>query len=634
MRIEPARLSFADDGTPRSDAFGDVYHSRDGGLAQARHVFLAGNALPERWRGRECFTILETGFGLGLNFLATWEAWRQDAHASTGLHYIAAELHPFTRDDLATLHARWPELAALAAQLQGVWPTLTPGFHRLHLDQGRVTLTLLFGDARTLLPQLEAQANAFYLDGFSPQANPELWSEDLLGALPRLAAAGATAATWCVSGAVRRALAAAGFECSKAAGFGAKREMLRAHRPDAPSPALTPARRAIVLGAGLAGSSVANRLAARGWHIELIDGADGPAQGASGNLSGVLRPLPSLDDNRLARITRAGALYAARHLRRLQATGLAVRWAPCGVLHLARDPVHEEKQRRVVEAQQPPHDHLRFVTREEAARIAGCVVPQGGWWFPDGGWINPPSLCHANLAEYPERIRCHFGREVTAIKRAGDDWIALDAAGKSIAAAPVLILANGTGLCSLPQASAIPVSSARGQVSHLPAGEGSPPNVVVCRLGYVSPSIDGIRCAGATFAIDDEDPALREADHRENLAKLAFMLPDYPRDDDVARLDGRVGFRPASPDRLPMIGAVPETTPVERGTPLEAIPRQPGLFAVAGFGARGLVWSALAGELLASHLSGEPLPIERDLVEAMDPARFLQRPPRRITAEN
>ncbi|BAL24513.1 bifunctional tRNA (5-methylaminomethyl-2-thiouridine)(34)-methyltransferase MnmD/FAD-dependent 5-carboxymethylaminomethyl-2-thiouridine(34) oxidoreductase MnmC [Azoarcus sp. KH32C] len=629
MPIEPARLSFTDDGTPQSEAYGDIYHSRDGGLEQSHHVFLTGNGLPERWQGREQFTVLETGFGLGLNFLATWNAWRQDEQRCGRLHYVSAELHPFTRTDLATLHARWPELAPLAEELQAQWPALTPGFHRLHLGEGRVVLTLLFGDARTLLPQLVCQANAFYLDGFSPAANPELWSEDLLQLLPQLAAPGATLATWSVSGPVRRALAAAGFECEKTPGFRGKREMLRASFPKSGSAdrAVESARRhAFVLGAGLAGSSIASRLAEYGWLVDVVDGAPGPGHGASGNLAGVLRPLPSLDDNRLARITRAGALYGLRHLARLSAQGLDVRWDACGVLHLARDPVHENKQRKVVEAHSPPSDYLRFVDSDEASRLAGWPLPVGGWWFPGGAWVNPPSLCAANLASRPSRIRCHYGHSVERLERVGDEWVAYDASGKPVAAAPVAILANGVGVRGIAQAAALPVRSARGQVTHLAGGAGSAPKVVVCRLGYVSPAIDGIRCAGATFSVNDDAAALRDADHKENLAKLDFILPGFASLQQLADPAGRVGFRPASPDRLPMVGALPSVIAIERGTALTAIPRHPDLHTIEGFGARGLVWAALAGELLASSLSGSPLPLERDLVDALDPARFLLRP--------
>jgi tRNA 5-methylaminomethyl-2-thiouridine biosynthesis bifunctional protein len=164
----------------------------------------------------------------------------------------------------------------------------------------------------------------------------------------------------------------------------------------------------------------------------------------------------------------------------------------------------------------------------------------------------------------------------------------------------VLILANASAP-ALPGGRHLPLRAARGQVSHLPAA-GSAPAIVVCRLGYVTPAIDGLRCAGATFAVDDDEAALRVADHAENLAKLDFILPGYSRGLRPEALGGRVGFRPLSPDRLPMIGAVADAGAVDPGRPsppLDDLPRLPGLYLINGFGARGIVWSALAGELLA-----------------------------------
>jgi tRNA 5-methylaminomethyl-2-thiouridine biosynthesis bifunctional protein len=632
--IHPARLEFDSAGTPCSGAYGDVYHSSDGGLGQARHVFLAGNGLPGCWQGRRRFVILETGFGLGLNFLATWAAWREDPARCQRLFFISCEKHPFRAEDLASLHRAWPQFAELSAELRAHWPTLTPGFHRLHLDDGRVILTLLFGEAADTLAELEVRADAVYLDGFSPDRNPELWSPRIFHLLARLAAPGASLATWSVAGSVREGLAHAGFQVAKAEGFGGKRQMLAGHLARQAEPAPEPTERhALVVGAGLAGSAVVHRLAERGWRIDLIDAAAGPAQGASGNLAGVLRPLPSLDDNRLSRLTRAGTLYARHHLARLAATGQSVRWDPCGVLHLAREPAHEAKQRQVVATHQAPEDYLRFVEREEAAAIADCPVELGGWWFPCGGWVQPPSLCAANLASAGPAVTVHYGQALAALEYHDGRWRALAADGALIAAAPIAILANGTGISALPQAAGLPVVSARGQVSHLPAAPGSPPRVVVCRLGYVSPEVDGLRCAGATFQVDDPDPGLRLADHQENLAKLDFILPGFSATLGEAPLAGRVGFRPASPDRLPMVGPIPALTRLEAPMPLAAIPRHPGLHAVSGFGARGLVWSGLMGELLASVLEGEPLPMERSLVAALDPARYLLRPSRRIKEE-
>ncbi len=635
MQITPARLAFADDGTPFSAAFGDVYHSSGGGLQQARHVFLAGNGLPARWRGRERFVVLETGFGLGLNFLATWAAWREDAQRSTSLHYLACELHPFDREDLASLHARWPELAPLAGELRAQWPVLVAGLHRLHLDGGRVTLTLHFGDARDGLAQFDARADAFFLDGFSPARNPDLWSARVFHLLARLAAPAATLATWSVAGEVREGLRRAGFEVEKADGFGTKRQMLRGRHAAQPAPCAAGAagerpreQRALVVGAGVAGTGVAERLAARGWTVQVVDAAGRAGAGASGNHAGVLRPLPSLDDNRMSRLTRAGALYGWRHIARLDALGVRVEAAACGVLHLARDAVQEGKMRAVVERLAQPEEHLRYVTAAEAGELAGWPVAIGGWWFAGSGWVQPPSLCEANLAAHPGRIRAHFGRPVARLERAGEQWQAIDATGGIIATAPVAILAAGTGIRDFHVARALPVVSARGQVTLLPARGNDAPRVVVCRGGYVSPVIDGLLCTGATFDVDDEDTTVRARDHRENIAKLEAMLPGIGAGLDISGLRGRVGFRPASPDRLPMIGAVPvDAAPADKAR-LADLPRQPGLYALSGFGARGLVWSALAGELLACLITGEPLPVEHALREAVDPGRFLLRPPR------
>ncbi len=388
-------------------------------------------------------------------------------------------------------------------------------------------------------------------------------------------------------------------------------------------------RHAVVIGAGLAGTCAAERLAARGWTVELIEAASQPGQEASGNLAGVLRPLPSLDDNRLARLTRAAFLYTRHHLETLAAEGHPLRWGATGVLHLARDEMHELTQRRVVERQTPPPDYLRFVERDEAQRLAGWPIAFGGWWFPGGAWVQPPSYCRANLLRAGSRISARYGVLAESIDRRDDGlWHVLDARGECLAKAPTLILANAVDARRFAPASHLPLRSARGQVSHLPAGEGSAPDIVVCRLGYVTPSIDGLRSVGATFLAHDSDSSLRAAEHAENIAKLNFILPGYGATLDPEQLAGRVGFRPLSPDRLPMIGALGNAAavdPTAPSRPLKEIPRIPGLYVIDGFGARGLVWSALAGELLACLIEGQTPPLEEELVAAVDPARFLLR---------
>lgn len=229
MKLEPARLTPDDHGTPFSEIYGDIYHSVAGGHEQARHVFLAGNGLPERWQGRECFVILETGFGLGLNFLATWRAWRDDPQRCPELHFVSLEKHPFPADDLAHAHAVWPEFESFSDELRRQWPPMERGEHRLEFEGGRLVLRLVFGDAVEELPKLDAAVDAFYLDGFSPARNPELWSPELCQSLACHALPGATLATWSVAGIVRQALIAAQFEVKKRPGFAGKRQMLVGH---------------------------------------------------------------------------------------------------------------------------------------------------------------------------------------------------------------------------------------------------------------------------------------------------------------------------------------------------------------------------------------------------------------------
>lgn len=621
MWLEAARLELGPEGTPFSVAYGDVYHSAHGGPEQARHVFLGGNDLPTRWQGRERFVILETGFGLGLNFLATWAAWQADPQRCRRLHFVSVEKHPLSSADLQASQTAWPEFAPLAKALRDCWPPLVPGVHRLNLAGGRVILTLVFGDAVEVLKKIDAAVDAFYLDGFSPAKNPELWSSPLCRTLARLAAPAATLATWSVASGVREALSTAEFDLEKRPGFAGKREMLvgryRSRKPATRQ--LPPDRRAVVLGAGIAGCTAAHRLAARGWRVTVLERNAAPGQGASSNLAGVLRPLPSVDDNRLARLTRAGFLATRALLRDL---GDAVRWNPCGVLHLARDAAHEEVQRRTVTTLLPPAEFLQFIDRETASRRLGWPVNTGGWWFPAGGWVQPASLCLAALAAFPERIETRFGQAATRLERSADEWLVLNAEGHVLAAAPHLIVAAGAEAPQLSLFAGLPQQRARGQVSHLPRGTTPPLNVVLCSLGYATPAVDGFHLAGASFTLEDEETEERITDHQDNLARLEMMLPGFARGLAAQTLTGRVGFRPASPDRLPLAGAVPDFSAPRTATRLVDLVRLQGLWCLQGYGARGIVWSGLMAELLASRLDGDPLPLGCDLADALDPGRF------------
>ncbi|MDR3324287.1 MAG: bifunctional tRNA (5-methylaminomethyl-2-thiouridine)(34)-methyltransferase MnmD/FAD-dependent 5-carboxymethylaminomethyl-2-thiouridine(34) oxidoreductase MnmC [Zoogloeaceae bacterium] len=625
--MQPALLTFAPDGTPYSEQYDDVYHSCHGGPEQARHVFLGGNGLPERWQGREQFVILETGFGLGLNFLVTWAAWRASASPCRRLHFVSVEKHPLSRSDLARAQAAWPQFAPLAAELRARWPVLTPGIHRIFLEQGQVTLTLVLGDASRELRRLMLAADAFYLDGFSPAKNPDLWSPELCKAIARLAAPCATLATWSVAGSLREALAANEFALEKRPGFAGKRQMLvgayRSQKPH-PYPAVASSeQRALVIGAGVAGSSAAAALAARGWQVEVLERAQKPGQGASGNLAGVMRPLPSADDNFLARLTRAGFLAALNHLKMLEEAGTPARWGQSGAMHLARDAAHEATQARAAARLRLPPELLQYLDKTAASALLGWPVERGGWYFALGGWVQPPSLCEANLRLFPERITLRCACPVAGIRRMDGTWQALDADGKILAAAPHLVMASGVDAPRFAPFAWLPQKAARGQVTWLPAASTPALNLLVCGQGYVTPLVDGLRVAGASYLLDDMDAAERPAEHLENLHKLNGLLPGFAAQAVPEALRGRVGFRPMSPDRLPMVGAMPDLHPDPQRSPRRHPPAQPGLWCLQGFGSRGIVWSALMADLLASRMNGDPLPLEYDLTHALAPERFL-----------
>lgn len=633
----PARPVIAADGTPRSETHDDVYHSADGGPGQARHVFLAGNDLPARWAGRDRFVILENGFGTGLNFLVTWAAWaatRASRPANARLHYLATEKHPIRRDDLAALHVLWPELATQSAALRADWPVPMPGFHRLEFAADGVILTLMLGDAADCLRQLRAEVDAFHLDGFDPRKNPDMWSPALFGRCAQLAAPDATLATWCVAGPVRAALSAAGFAVEKAPGYGRKREMLRGRlaRPHA-APALsgrpTHAREAVILGAGLAGCAGAERLAARGWRVRVFDRHAGPAGEASGNLAGIVRPLLSRDDNRASRLNRACFLHAARAWNQLERAGLAPLRGLDGVLQIARDDDHEALLRAIAAEHGLPDDYARALDPDQAGAWLGTPVARAGCLYPGGGWANPPSLCQAWLDAGGARIHLSGNTVVAGIERAGDGWRLVGADGATLAETATLILATGASARLLAPAAELPIAAIRGQVSHLPAGSLPAFGHALCREGYLTPAVDGIHCLGATYARDG-DPECRLADHAENLERLEQMLPGAGADLAAARLAGRVGFRAAAPDRLPLVGALPDpAAQLTRAARLAELPRLPGLHGLLGYASRGLVWAALAAETLASQLDGEPMPLEADLLDSLDPGRFRLRAHRR-----
>ncbi|WP_163577791.1 bifunctional tRNA (5-methylaminomethyl-2-thiouridine)(34)-methyltransferase MnmD/FAD-dependent 5-carboxymethylaminomethyl-2-thiouridine(34) oxidoreductase MnmC [Halomonas faecis] len=653
--LSPARLDWATDATgaqaPLSTQFDDVYFSAHDGRAETEHVFLDGNRLSARfadWKASRPFVVGETGFGTGLNMLCAWACFDTHAPPQARLHLISVECHPLTRQDLARALAAWPDLAPRAERLLAQWPEPVSGVHRLWLDE-RVTLDLHFGEAAERLALLDGQVDAWFLDGFAPAKNPDMWRPELFAALAQHSRAGATFATFTCAGIVKRGLAAAGFAWRKAPGFGRKREMLigeivtppvdtrREGTPWFTPPTPRPARHVAVIGAGIAGASAAAALARRGIAVTLIDRFHRAELGTT-HLQGALYVKLAADTNRQSRTYLAGLLYSQRWLAQLDPEQRL--WQPSGVLQLALSDKERARQARFLANHPLPESVVRGLDAEAASAAAGVKVDGPALDYPHAGWVRPMELC-VRLAE-TAGVRFRRGEVVALHDRQEDGWSLELADGERLAADQVVIAAAGEA-AGFPQSEALPLQPVRGQLSQLEVPEAAPQlGRVVCAGGYVPPAADGVLNVGATFAPGDTDMTERESDHVANLAELERGLPHFVAalratgaDLSPERLTARVGVRAASPDKSPYCGPVPDAQAwrddyaalAKDATRVSDTPgrHHAGLWISAAHGSRGLASAPLCAELLASLICDEPLPLEQPLVDHLHPGRRLIR---------
>jgi tRNA 5-methylaminomethyl-2-thiouridine biosynthesis bifunctional protein len=547
----------------------------------------------DAWRSQARYTVFDTAYGDGGAFRVLADVWRNDPHRSPHLHVIAVCAQPA------------PDC-------------LLPGFHRILQAEPGLTLDLISAPLDQALGQLTARVDLFRLHGL------EGAGADFARVLARVAAPQARLLGQGLTPEQVTALAAQGF-VFEACAEPDKQKARYASRKPAPTLPPAPERRAIVLGAGIAGSAACERLCARGWEVTLVERHERPAMEASGNRAGIFMPLVSRDDNIPTRLTRAAYLYALRHWERLGGIGpgRAIEGEACGVLQLARDAGHAEVQRAIAAGGALPAGFAEWLEQPQAEAILKLPAPGGGWLFRQGGWARPGSVVDAMLAACGGRLQQRFGVGNVRIGYEDGHWLVHDEHDKLVACAPTLILANGAGAMQLPHAAPLPLTTMRGQVSHLPAAMLPALPVVLCREAYLTPPSHGVVSAGATYDADD-NPELSPASHEENLQRLRGLLSD-PQAAQGAPLAGRVGFRCIAPDRLPLVGRLPDFAAAGNTERLRDVPRHPGLYALLGYASRGLIWAGWAAELLAAQIEGEPLPLESALVDALDPARFVLR---------
>lgn len=605
-----ADILWREDGSPFSPHYGDGYFSHAGGVAEKRAVFVEGCGLPERFAMGRDVSVLELGFGTGLGFLVTAAAFLSAAPSGASrLWFYSIEKHPWRKADFTRFVAQWPEFSGLATDLAEQWPDIVPGFHRRYLAGGRIVLTLLYGEALTMLESLgAARFEAIYLDGFSPARNQAMWSSRLCAALRQRALPGARISTYSAARAVADALRSAGFVVQKVPGFAGKRHRLVAVAPgepiDAPDPCAPDS--AVVVGAGIAGLSAAYALAKRGVSVTVFESAM-PSAGASGNPAGLLTPLLTVDHNRPSQLVQMGLGFSRAQIAQLQAEDRPITAAFTGAIQVVRDLEYAARQQRLL-AQNPPDESLAVARSVEAlSQQTGLPHPLPGWWYPGAGWVVPIDWLAAMAGE--PALRLCPGKPVAAIHWAPmtNRWWGEDATGVRCFDTSTLIVATGAAVSSLLPALAGAVFPCRGQVN-ISRFSGSCQPIPLMREGYLVDLPDGRRVYGASFKprVTDTRPRAEETlENRQRLAEISPALSDGMPD--AAADQARVSLRATTRDRLPLVGAY---RPEGAGA----------LWLSVGHGSRGLTTAPLCGEHLTALILGERPVLPQAIADALAPS--------------
>ena len=650
--IDTPALEWRSDEGPRSGRFDDIYFSTTDGLAESHHVFLGGIGVPQIWTGRERFSIGEIGFGSGLNFLATWAEWETSAVPGAVLSYVAVEGYPLSVDEISRALRPFLKLESFARQLVSAYPDPHPGFHHIQLAEGRVRLVLLLGPVEDMLAFCTGQMNAWYLDGFAPGKNPDMWSENVLKAIANLSVPGTRLATFTAAGQVRRDLESVGFKMTKVPGFGKKRECLsgvfKGNEPASklapwyqmPSP-LKPGARVAVIGAGIAGAALANALKSITADVTVYDRRSAPAEGASGNPVGLLQPRPADPRQPYARFQTEAYLHTIRILDRLADTH-SVWKGPRGIVSFARDDAFLERYMTWLREGALPDNHARIVQSKDMGDVCGINIQQAGVFFPKAGTIDPAVVCHALLGG----TRCRFDSKIATLRNADGVWQLLSDKGLVLGEADAVVLANGVEARELSPDADLALHAKRGQISFVePSEQSHQLKVGISYGGYATPVTgpDGTHVLGATYERCPDWNAsswrdLKDQDHQQNLDLLSSRSTELAALFGNRITGGRASLRTTTADHAPVVGPLFSDTEykaaygdLHHGKPQNRYPSAmdligfPGLYVLNAFGSRGFALATLTAEILVAEMFGLPVPAEKAVIEAIHPARFLVR---------
>ncbi len=643
--IETADIVWSNEGQPSSRRFGDIYYSADSGIEESRYVFLAQNNVRDRLlsSGKTHFCIAETGFGTGLNFLCAWDLWlktqAQAASSLPSLDFISVERWPLTRCDLTRALAHWPELSTLSQQLIEQYPPAIEGCHRLVFEQGRVTLTLFFGDATSCFAESVFVADAWFLDGFAPAKNPHMWEARLIDEVRRHSRNGSTFSTFTCAGNVKRALQHCGFTVSKVPGFGRKRQMLAGSLclPAQTSfSATTSSKRIAIIGAGLAGSITALTLRERGHQVLVFEQHAGVTYEGSGNKQGAVYLKPAIKHQASNEFWLHCYNFATRFYQRVSnqwGLGESERiWHRSGLIQLTCNEKETARLARQQAQSTYPEDILEYVTNAEAlSALAGIPLSMSGLFFPGAGWVKPRHLCQriANLA--PDETLFNSRIASVSLNPTTSRWSLIDEGGHSHTDFDALVFANAYAIKDLKPFSALPLGQVRGQTSLLPGRKKAQSlKTVLCADSYLCPQDTDEYCFGATFDRDIDTAKFNPQDSIRNLQKLLSWLPEASELMDTSQItdaNGHAAFRCSTPDHLPLVGAwhphPGDPRALQHGLNRSSVePNQyASMYLNIGHGSKGLTSIPLASTIIADMIDNRPLPISTRLLTLVAPQR-------------
>lgn len=597
-RIQYADLQIDDTHNPESKRHGDVYYSRDHGIEESRYVFLEQNNFPNRWSQKNNWVIAETGFGTGLNFYLCAHSFLSSTSDSATLHFISFEKYPISPEDLKTIVKQWPEYAEIANAVLTQYPKRVPGLHRIQVHP-RVTLDLYLGDVSETTPDWaqchRETVDAWFLDGFAPSKNPDMWQQSLYQAVAHSLVASGTFTTFTATGHVRRGLQANGLQVFKTKGFGKKREMLTGRKLTLGRPQHKPSKTLAIVGSGIAAACMAQAL--KSYPGEIIHIYKKLADGASGNPQAAVYPPLQAQWNPFSEFYLHAFLFAKRFYSPWQ--NHSVHWSG---LHLKARSVDDRARQAKILKLEPYQQTIQ----PGAHGIA----------LPEAGWISPVQLVH-RMFEDSKNYRQEHHFKTTTIENTHVSSIKDNLCGVSLCCegSSKRITVDSVVLCCGHQANELyfdpPIRPVRGQVTQL-KWQGSPKHIhelgseVICEKTYATPLTENTFCIGATFEKGSLSTEVQRESDTENLNQFNKMSGEHYQTQDI--VSSRASIRATTPDHFPMIGTNSTGN----------------ISMISGLGSRGFTSAPLVAETLASQILKKPLPVGSRLLSKLTIDRFSQ----------